>query len=309
MLIYSHDIDIKNEDIATSLNHDSNNVLEAFIQIFAKQLFQELRKGIYKKYITHQDNLPVLKGKYKINENLKYNLIKNKIYCEFDEFSEDNALNQFFLYSVKTLSRYAKDKKQLNMCELALCDVEYRQLDMRNIEIYFDRLNKRFEGAYDLAMLLLQKSIPMFDDGKKSFAFLFDMNALFEKFIGNIYKSIDSSTLLQNEKNFGNLKLKPDIITSSQIIDCKYKIVKNKEELNTQDKYQMYVYGANFDLKDTMLLYPKHNHPDIDKNLKLGKDDKMVKLKMRSIDLNFCSGGYEKYIKVIKARIQKLWDK
>ena len=52
---------------------------------------------MYKKYITEQDNLNVLKGKYLINENIKYNFTKNKIYCEYDEFSENNSLNQFFL--------------------------------------------------------------------------------------------------------------------------------------------------------------------------------------------------------------------
>ncbi len=64
--------------------------------MFASGLLNELKKGIYKEYITEQDNLPVLKGKYLINENLKYNFTKNKIYCEYDEFSPNNFLNQFF---------------------------------------------------------------------------------------------------------------------------------------------------------------------------------------------------------------------
>ena len=56
------------------------------------------------------------------------------------------------------------------------------------------------------------------------------MSEVFEKFIGNLYKQIDNTTELQVEKNYGNLKLKPDILTDNLIIDTKYKLVKNKED-------------------------------------------------------------------------------
>ena len=59
----------------------------------------------------------------------------------------------------------------------------------------------------------------------------------------------------------------------------------------------MYVYANNFnDIKTTMLLYPKHLD-EIDKNIILGKNDKKVVLKMKSIDLNFSGNNYKRYIK------------
>lgn len=302
MLMYANNIKVKNEDLSTSLNYKSNNILEIFIQMFAKNLFKELQKGIYKEYITEQENLTVLRGKYLINENLKYNFTKSKIYCEFDEFSEDNQLNQFFLYAIKTLMSYTKDKKLLKMCELVFDDVEFKKFDIDKLDIHFNRLSSRFKDSFEFAILLLKKSIPIFDNGKKSFAFLFDMNDLFEDFIGNIYKSIDSSTSLQTIKIYGNLVLKPDIITSKQIIDTKYKLVKNKEDLKTNDKYQMFVYGVNFNMKDTMLLYPEHCNHIVYEDLKLGKDDNMIGLKMRSIALDF-DGGFDSYIDEIRNRI------
>ena len=305
MLMYSNNINVKNENIANSLNHTSNNILEIFIQMFAKNLFKELQKGIYKEYITEQDNLTVLRGKYLINENLKHNFTKSKIYCEFDEFSEDNKLNQFFLYAIKTLMNFTKNKKILKMCELVFDDVEFNKFDINKLDIHFNRLNTRFRDSFEFALLLLKKSIPMFDDGKKSFAFLFDMNELFEKFIGKIYESIDSSTILQNERNFGNLKLIPDVVCEDMIIDIKYKLVEDKKKLSRDDKYQMFVYGTNFGIKDTMLLYPEHNNKKVIEDLKLGKDDKIVELKMRSIDLDF-DGGYDKYICEIKNRMERI---
>ena len=305
MLIYSNDINIKNEDLASAQNYKSNNILEVFIQIFAKNLFKELQKGIYKEYITEQDNLTVLRGKYLINENLKYNFIKSKIYCEFDEFSMDNELNQFFLYAIKTLMNYTKNKKLLKMCELVFDDVSYKKFDIDNLNIHFNRLNNRFKDSFEFALLLLKKSIPMFEKDKRSFAFLFNMDKLFEKFMENIYKSIDNTTKLQYTRYFGNLKLRPDIVCDNLIIDVKYKLAKDKGDLKRDDKYQMFVYGTNFTITDTMLLYPKHYNKIVDEDLKLGKNDKMIELKMRSIDLDF-NGGYDEYIEEIKNRLERI---
>lgn len=304
MLIYAYDIKVHNEDLSNSLNLQSNNILEVFIQMFAKNLFAQFQKGTYKEYITEQDNLTTLRGKYLINENLKYNFTKSKIYCEYDEFSEDNELNQFFLYAVKTLMKYTKNKKLLKQCELILNVVTKREFDINNLNISFNRLNNRFKESFEFALLLLKKSIPSFSKDKKGFAFLFDMNDLFELFIGKLYKNIDDKTKLQHSESFGSLTLRPDIVKDDMIIDCKYKIIGNKKA-SREDKYQMFVYGINFDIKNTMLLYPEHSiEKDVNRieTLQLGKNDNVINLKMRSVNLNF-DGGYEEYIKEIKNRI------
>lgn len=304
MLMYVYDIKLQNEDFSTCHNQ-SHTILEVFIQMFAKKLFQELQFGIFKEYITEQENLTTLRGKYLINENLKYNMTKNKIYCEYDEFSMNNELNQFFLFAVKSLLLYAKDKRILMQCEIALDEVEVRSFDSNTLNIHFHRLNNRFKESFEFAILLLQKSIPLFSKEKKSFAFLFDMNELFEKFIGRIYTEIDLSTKLQNQKNFGNLQLKPDIITPNMIIDTKYKILKSRDDLAVSDKYQMFVYGTNFEIKNTMLLYPKHLE-HFDYEMVLGKDEREIGLKIRSIDLACESCRYSEFVEEIKKRLEQI---
>jgi len=130
------------------------------------------------------------------------------------------------------------------------------------------------------------------------------MGEVFEKFIGKIYKDVDSTTKLQIEKNYGNLKLKTDIITNDIIIDTKYKKIKSKDELNTNDKYQMFAYGTNLEIKNTMLLYPKHL-VYVEEDLKLGKDEKMINLKLRTIDL-YSNKKFEDYIEEIKKRLEEI---
>ena len=317
MLMYAYDVNLLNENTSLSENLKSNNILEVFVQMFANGLLQELKKGMYKKYITEQDNLSVLKGKYLINENLKYNFTKNKIYCEYDEFSPNNSLNQFFLYTVKYLQKFVKDKKLLKQCELIFDEVEYKSVDINRLEtINFDRLNLRFKTSFEIALLLLKQSIPLFSQDKKSFAFLFDMNVLFEKFIARILKSLDDDAKIQNQDNFGDLTLKPDIIIKSKnlIIDCKYKILKENKTSSRNDRYQMYVYGNNFKLEmnfRTILLYPKNlNEKDLNnkKPIYLGNNDRKVELRIRYIDLSFNEYNFEKYMEEIKNRIRTIID-
>jgi len=307
MLRYVYDIKLLNEDIATSENQKTDNLIEMFVQMFAQNLINELKKGIYKEYITEQDNLPVLKGKYLINENLKYNFTKNKIYCEYDEFSPNNSLNQFFLYAVKDLQKFVKDKKLLKQCELIFDEVEYRQIDINKLDkVHFNRLNGRFKISYEIAILLLKQSIPLFSQGKKSFAFLFDMNVLFERFIARIVKSIDDNAKIQNQDNFNDLILKPDIILDNLIIDTKYKKINSLKDIKQSDKLQAFAYGVNYKVGNVMLLYPKDSD-GLYENLVLGREEnKRVNLKINCIDLNFGGNDYKEYIEMIQYEVGKI---
>ncbi len=303
MLMYAYNINLSNEQIASCQNQE-HSILEVFVQMFASNLLNELKKGIYKEYITQQDNLPVLKGKYLINENLKYNFTKNKIYCEYDEFSPNNSLNQFFLYAIKYLQKFVKDKKLLKQCELIFDEVEDKSLDINKLDrIYFNRLNQRFKTSFEIAILLLKQSIPLFSQDKKSFAFLFDMNILFEKFIARIVKELDENAKIQNQDNFNDLILKPDIILQNQIIDTKYKKIKSIEDIKQSDKLQAFAYRVNYGVDNVILLYPRHLD-EIKYDLVLGKDDKKVELKIRSIDLNFMGNDYKEYIDEIRKRVK-----
>ena len=163
----------------------------------------------------------------------------------------------------------------------------------------------RFKISFEIALLLLKQSIPLFNQDKKSFAFLFDMNVLFEKFIARMVKELDNNAKIQNQDNFGDLTLKPDIILKNQIIDTKYKRIKSIEDIKQSDKLQAFSYGINYKVENVMLLYPKHLD-NIKYDLVLGKDDKKVELKIRTIDLDFTGNYYKEYIDEIRKRVESL---
>ena len=73
--------------------------------------------------------------------------------------------------------KFVKDKKLLKQCELIFDEVEYKQIDINKLDIvHFNRLNRRFKTSFEIAILLLKQSIPLFSQDKKSFAFLFDID-------------------------------------------------------------------------------------------------------------------------------------
>ena len=302
MLVYAYDIRLSHEMLFAAQNEE-HRIFEVFIRLFSDELLNEFKQGVFKKYITLQENLKVLRGKYLLEKNLT-NFYHQNLYCEFDEFSMDNELNQFFLYAIRMFQKYSS-YVNLHRCEAVLDEVDYFNVDFKRLNIHFDRMNSRYKKSYEVAQLILRKLVPMTSAGtQKSFAFLFDMAEVFEKFVGRLYQEIDATTQLQVQKNFGNLQLKPDIITEIMIIDTKYKSVKDRDELAAHDKYQMFTYGANFKIRDVLLLYPKHL-VDVDERLELGVGDELIRLQMRSLDMEY-DGGYESYIRGIKTRVEEI---
>ncbi len=303
MLMKAYDLKLYHKKMGKSENQ-KHNFLESLVQYFAKNLLQEFSKGLYKTYISRQDNIKLLRGKYLVSENLKHNFTHEKIYCEFDEFSEDNKLNHFFLYALKTLLPFTEDKKLIKKCLLCLDEVEFEHINISTFKMDFNRQNKRYKSSFELAMLLLHKLIPLFDKGKKSFAFLFNMNDLFERFVGNLTKEIEPNAELQNSRNFNKLILEPDIKLSHIIIDTKYKKL-TEPKAKQNDKLQAYAYGINFKKENVMLLFPKYQI-DINESLILGKDETKIALHIRTLDLYIENCEFDEYILEMKERIKEI---
>ncbi|HHH52927.1 MAG TPA: restriction endonuclease, partial [Bacteroidetes bacterium] len=117
MLIYAYDIKLSNEDLLNVANQEYT-IFELFIRLFSDTLLNELKRGVFKQYITLGENLKRLRGKYLIEKNFM-NFHHQNIYCEFDEFSMDNELNRFFLFAIRMFKKYSH-YPNLSRCEMIL---------------------------------------------------------------------------------------------------------------------------------------------------------------------------------------------
>ena len=96
-----------------------------------------------------------------------------------------------------------------------------------------------------------------------AFALLFDMNTLFESYVGNFIKKSFPGTILQHSEkhlveNPKSFRLRPDIFLEDKFIaDTKWKIVKSRDDISQADLYQLYAYGKKYNCGRLYLIYPK----------------------------------------------------
>lgn len=259
------------------------NLLELLANKYVDSLLKELNKGLYYEYINKEENLNVIRGKLLLNKHVKYNYAnKVKAYNAFSEYSSDNTLNQIFkLASIRILNKVynnqivSKTKKALfDLSNVSVININREILE----RLKLNRHNNRFSSCFELArfILLNVSNEPSIGSGT-GFTMLFEINTLYEKYIGVLMKEVwkgqgkkvllqdNSKYLLLNTKTkHKNFNLKPDIVLAEKnkcqiIIDTKWKAVeyKSRSSFKVEDIYQMYAYISSYkEANKAVLLYP-----------------------------------------------------
>jgi len=255
-------------------------LLEIFISMFLEELSKLIQKGIKSDYIPKEENLKFLKGKFKINEQIKYNYIhKERFFVAYDEFSNDRVENRL----IKTTLQYLYKKSKLNKNQQRIREFLFVFDDVGiSCDIKTDftkvKLNRQMKD-YEQVLLwcktfLLENSFSPYKGNDIAFALLFDMNLLFESYVGHYLKKRGFDVSLQDKgkhlvENPKKFALRPDIVIKNQeqiiVADTKWKIIKEEKDISQADMYQLYAYGKKYDNKKLYIIYPKdsENHPKL----------------------------------------------
>jgi len=273
------------------------------------------QRGLYRNYIAHEENLGVLKGKWLISQHFRVNPFqKHRFYVQYDDFSHDTPLNQVLKLAARQMRNQSMDsnnRQQLAMLSDWMDEVNILPTLNNAVlgQVIFTRLNERFRPLFNLARLFLKHQAMETKVGAtKTFAYTFDMNKLFEKFISRFLQKhkgrILRGTGYENcgilEKAHGNHKwlakddigknifmLEPDIIFKKEdgsvplIIDTKYKTLngeKRKKEIKEGDMYQAAAYAQVYKCKRVILIYPQVDNK-IQEIFKLSGIDASVEVK------------------------------
>jgi 5-methylcytosine-specific restriction enzyme subunit McrC len=195
-----------------------------------------------------------------------------------------------------------------------------------------DRTNSDWRSLLTLAKLLLGERFQTTSGGfEHGFSLLFEMNTLFEEYVGRMLQralvGTPYSVRLQGGRLYCLRELdaasgelgaqrfmtKPDILVSvgrhfEFIIDTKWKrlsarIDDPKQGVSQADLYQMMAYGRLYQCPRLMLLYPHHAglHCDegvISRHQVIGSDDKLT---MATVSLDDLSGVQRALRKLIFA--------
>ena len=261
-------------------------LLEIFISMFLCELEALVKKGIKSDYVALEENLNFLRGKLNINEQIKRNSVhKERFYVGYSEFLSDIKINRIIKTTLKFLYKKSNfSKNQQKIRELLFIFDEISECeDYKNFfaKLVINRQVKHYEQTLLWCKIfLLGNSFTPHKGDDLAFALLFDMNALFESYVGDFIKKSFPSTILQHsEKHLveypKSFKLRPDIFLEGKFIaDTKWKIVSSRDDISQADLYQLYAYGKKHECDKLHLIYPKID--DIrQKTMKFRYDDEM----------------------------------
>jgi len=314
MLSYTKKLKVRESDIAYLWKVD--DLFEVFIYIYAKELFQLLKRDFKKNYNKIEENSSFLKWKLLFGKHIKHNLFdKSKFFIGYEKMDENFLLNIFLNSTCEKLLAITKSSinyKLLSKCKFILKDIDTKVF--RNSKcldtLNFNKQNKEYKNVFSLWKMLYFWNSPDFSSNlENNFSLLFDMNLLFEEFIVEFMKNnkeqinpeistIDSQ--VSNRYVFENNKftLKPDIYISyndesNVVIDTKYKKLdssKTNNWVSSQDIYQMFIYWMRYfweyntnKRKNIILLYPNYDREDYDITLTAEEN---INIFIRTINMN-----------------------
>jgi 5-methylcytosine-specific restriction enzyme subunit McrC len=193
MLQIADEVPFREHGLASLLRRDMD-WFEILTHIFATHLREEWQRGASRGYLEIEDDLPTLKGKWRIAEQIRHPGRDHLLAVAYDEFTADIPLNRVFRFVVERLgfcTRNGENRQILGELRQWLDEVTLLPSLSVNAATpaLLNRLNRRLEPLLNLARLFLDGgAMQMVADNLTSFAFVIDMNRVFEAFVVNMVR-------------------------------------------------------------------------------------------------------------------------
>jgi len=191
MLSYAFE-SLRQSDFEKVGGEEFENIHDFFAALFALGIGYQLKHGLYREYTVCRESLSTVRGKIDLAESFG-NRIRciRKIACEFDEFSENNILNQIIKTTVLLLIG-SKDVKPKNKADLKKKMLFFSGVDILDPfrinwpKIQFPRNNWTYRLLIGLCRFVLQGMLLSPGSGEQKLAAFADdkaMSWLYEKFL------------------------------------------------------------------------------------------------------------------------------
>ena len=257
----------------------------SFFDILGRMFLNELdaifKKGFYKKYVRHEENISFLRGKLVIAEQLRNDIKKKaKLYCSYENLTYDNLENQIILRAATLLIPLIRFSEEIKRDLIRYSYLLREDVSLVNVvpgdcdKVHYSRLNDYYETIIQFSKVVLQNYFIRYTykGAAKGFNFIVNMNKVYEEFITTIIEELVSEEnefknfVVEKQKKFDSLFreeriiTKPDVILRRKdtddypmIIDAKYKL----QEVNA-DYYQVAAYALAIPTAKTCcLIYPE----------------------------------------------------
>lgn len=274
-----------------TLDDQGASLLDLIALLFAEAAEGVARRGLIGDYIEQQDELPAVRGRILADRQIieRFGLV-DRVICRFDEHEQNIPDNQLIAAALSVCIRritHPLVKRHIHRQFAvfgAVADPEALDLETARRTLTHHRLNEHYREAHQLAWLILD-SLGVEDllaSGKiDSFAFLLNMNTIFERFVERVVRwtlrndslqvrsqSKHQSILWHVEQRRAYARVIPDLLIQANShgarklpIDAKYKLY-DEQKISPTDLYQTLLYAFAFGaagpdvIPRAMLIYP-----------------------------------------------------
>jgi 5-methylcytosine-specific restriction enzyme subunit McrC len=286
MLARVFDLDVVIGPI-TDLGWQQDDLLEILIRLFCDRLFDAVHRGLPRRYVGQEADLSALRERLDVQRQFTILAVSpQKLACRYEDLSPDIPLNQIMRAAVNFLLRIARasgNQRRLAELSFAFADVSVVPINQLPWDrVILDRTNIAWATLLKFARLLLgQRFQTTSTGGEQGFSLLFEMNTLFEEYIGrtlrralggsglDVYLQAPRDHALAEDNGTRRFPTRPDIVISLNaehllIVDTKWKRLNGpiddpQRGVGQADVYQMMAYSQVYQCGRLMLLYPHYN--------------------------------------------------
>lgn len=250
-----------------------DELFDFLVEHLANLIDARLARGLYRAYIDREENLPAVRGRIMVAEDLRQNaILRHRTMCQFTEFTWDIPENRVIRQTVFAVSRLVRRpdlQRRLAALDRALGEIDPAPLPLSAFDTFhYHRLNEDYRPIHRLCRLLLDGASVSEDAGRIGFrAFLLDMNRLYEQFLTVALDEElrgDSRMIAQRPAYLdtdGSVRIEPDMTILRDgravvIADAKYKLRTGPEHAHA-DLYQMLAYCTAEQVRQGVLIYPR----------------------------------------------------
>lgn len=198
-----------------------DNIYDLFSIVLYIRLKELLQEGIYNEYIELTDDLHYVKGSIDLINTVRTNLLKtkNKIICNYEEYSENNYINQIIKTTIHHLLHcniINNNRIRLRQIYYTFYNIDYIK-DIEHInwkDIQFNKLNNKYEVIIKICKFVLNELIMNNENDENKLTKVDDNQAyhtLFEKFIRNYFKIYFSKHFMGEKISIKSKKMNWDI--------------------------------------------------------------------------------------------------
>ena len=255
-----------------------------------------IRTGLFRDYREQEEELGVVRGRLLIDQQVLRRFGRlDRLICRFDEQEYDVLENRIIAAALGLCTRHATHESVRRRAHLLdalfrqFCNPTALEQATAEADLQYNRLNEHYREAHTLAFLIFRGlgiENVLAQGRTPSFAFLIDMNSLFERFVLRLinhalpsaeyavrYQRSDRSILWNADADRPYASVVPDILiarypsTRIQLaVDAKYKLY-DVSKVASSDVYQAFLYAYAFavgratGLPRALLVYPSGSAP------------------------------------------------